>query len=136
MEFKTLEDYLNYTHMRNNSYIDISPEVKETQYTKRDKHYIYPEYDIFEKEISNDNTTRLEYEFLTDLVISAILAQNDETPIEYLTIEQKLGICIGAGIPMKYENGKFVSLYDVKIVLIDKKYKIFYKMPDINRTYC
>ena len=55
---------------------------------------------------------------------------------ELLTDDEKLGIYIGAGIPMKYENGKFITLYGVNISLIDGKYIAQYKMPKLNNTYC
>ena len=133
MDFKTKEDYEKHV---NNMYVNNVKEVEPTKYTKSDKFYIYPDYTTFEKEFSEkDELGKFTNELIIGLVMRAILAQVDKTPIEDLTSDEKMGICIGAGIPMKYEGGKFTTIYNVRIVLIDDKYKVFYNIDAFN-TYC
>lgn len=133
MDFKTKEDFEKHI---NNMYADNFKGVEPTKYTKSDKFYIYPDYVTFEKEFSEkDVLGKFTNELIMGLVMRAILAQVDKTPIEDLTSDEKMGICIGAGIPMKYEHGKFTTTYNVRFALIDDRYKVFYNI-DPFHTYC
>jgi hypothetical protein len=135
MDFKTKEDYEKHI---NNMYIDHWKEAEFSSYKKPDKHYIYPKYEVFDKELSTNHTDAQKFihDTLYGFTLDAIVAQAMGDPVEDLTSNQKLGIYIGAGIPIKYEEGKFITMYDVGISLIDGKYKVFYKIPPFNNTYC
>jgi len=133
MEFKTKEEY---ERRINNSYIDYSPNGEFSGYSRPERHFIYPKYDVFDKNISQDlNMERFVHDLFSRSICSAIFAQGEQKPVEYLNSEEKLGVCVGAGIPMKWENGKFTTLYDVGILLIDGEYKVFYKIPKSIHTY-
>ena len=133
MDFNTKEDYDKFI---NNMYMDNWKEVEPAKYTKSDKFYMYPNYSTFEKEYSEAvQLGKLHNDLMIGLVMSAILAQMDKKPIEELTSDEKMGICIGAGIPVKYENGRFTTTYNVGFALIDDKYNLFYNIDPFN-TYC
>jgi len=133
MNFKTKEEYTEYI---NNMHLDNWKTIEPTKYTKSDKFYVYPNYTAFEKEYSETlDTEKFVAEMMSDFVVDAIFAQKDKKPIASLTSNEKLGICIGSGIPMKYENGKFMTTYNVGFALIDDKYKVFYNIDPFN-IYC
>lgn len=133
MNFETSEKYTEYI---NNMHLDNWKTIEPTKYAKSDKFYLYPDYVVFEKEYSETlDTSKFSYEFLNNFVMDAIFAQNNKKPVELLTSNEKLGICIGSGIPIKYENGKFMTTYNVGFALIDCKYKAFYNIDPFN-TYC
>lgn len=107
------------------------------EYTRPEKHFIYPKYEVFEKVLAENNKVEIfTNKIFERLICSAIIAQMEEKPVDLLTDEEKLGVYIGAGIPLKYENGKMITLYGVNIDLVDKKYKVSYKIPKLNNTYC
>lgn len=102
-----------------------------------DKHYIYPEYNVFDKTFSDENfANTYSVDLFEMLISSAIIAQIDKKPVDLLNDQEKLGIYIGAGIPIKYEDGKYKTLYEVGISLIDDKYRVFCRIPKFNNTYC
>ena len=133
MCFNTKEDY---TKHLNEMYVDHWKQIDPSRYTKSDKFYLYPDYTTFDKEYSETlDTGKYVNELMNSLVVEAIFAQNEKKPVELLTSNEKMGIYLGAGIPMRYENGKFTTTYNVGISLIDDKYKVFYNIDPFNETY-
>lgn len=129
MEFKTKEEFEKYT--------GSNPRCIDAVYSKPDKHYIYPTCEIFDKELVPESShTKFIHDTLNNFVLDAVVAQAMGDPVEDLNSNQKLGIFIAAGIPLKYENGKISTLYDVEISMVDGKYKVLYTIPKFNNTYC
>lgn len=121
-----------------NCYVDSGSDLPKhiTHSSKPEKHHIYPKYDVFDKTPTEGIDTTLFINNLFDgLIVDAIIAQENGKPVELLTDDEQLGVYIGAGIPMKYEDGKIITIYDVGISLIENKYKVFYTKPKINNTY-
>jgi len=111
-----------------------NPEISKCELCR---HYIHPNYDVFEKEQSDSLAPSTYWQdLLQGFVADALFAQIDEKPIELLTANEKLGICIGAGIPLKYEDGKISTTYNVGFALIDGKYRLFYNNEPLNNSYC
>jgi hypothetical protein len=109
---------------------------------KTSKFFLYPKDEIFDKELvaldkEFEKAKTMIYDFYENCKQSAIIAQALETPVEELTELSKIGILVGAGIPMSIDTeGRFKTIYDIKIELVDGKYHVYYKLPPFSNTYC
>lgn len=71
------------------------------------------------------NTQEFFFKLKEDCIALAVVECSFKTPVDMLTQYAKLGILMGAGIPMEYRDGKFRTLNKVSIQMIDGKYKVF-----------